>query len=535
MYYLNLPLKIWQYVLIVVIILNIVIGIMVFRNKKLSPYIRFVSLWLTLLLTLNFINMYTTIKNYIEYSQVVGPKGPDGDNGARGFRGDSFVCNQCGDAGKEKEDIYGSNVNDDDQVIQDDPKLKIGKCIFPFVHNNEFKYDCTTLPREPNSINDSSIFGWCATSTNNDLTYNTFGYCKNSDMEKKRAESSKTRASNLQNYQITNKGILDIDIVSGDNSNVKCPSGFERINVDLNENASGKYIYMCVKKGLGDFGIGDVKINVDSNTCPSGYKLIDVDLNEESGGSVVKLCKQTKSSNFIKDIKIHNNTTSIPDNYDKLPTNLNEGAGGTPLYISLNKTELDLTQTIDTAFIYGKDESIYFFRDSLFWKYDNKKEKMSKGFPLNIKEKWGKLPDKLDAAMTYPYDNETYFFKGQLFWKYDPKKSKIASGYPKFIKSHWKGIPNNIDAIYIKNRKVYFIQKDLYFLYDDKNKKVKSGYPKKITNKFPGANPFPSAVFYDPYTEQTYYIESNNVKIYKNNSEIEDSPKSLGDTFLGII
>ena len=33
-------------------------------------------------------------------------------------------------------------------------------------------------------------------------------------MEKKRAESSKTRASNLQNYQITNKGILDVDIIS---------------------------------------------------------------------------------------------------------------------------------------------------------------------------------------------------------------------------------------------------------------------------------------------------------------------------------
>ena len=533
MYYLNLPLKIWQYVLIFVIILNIVIGVLVFRNKNLAQYIRFVSLWLTLLLTLNFINMYTTIKNYLNYSQVIGPKGPKGDNGARGFRGDSFVCNQCGDAGKEQDDVYGSNVNDDDQLISDDPKLQIGKCIFPFVHDNEFKYNCTTLPREPNKINDASIFGWCATSTNNDLTYKTFGYCKNSEIEKKRAESSKTRASKLQNYQITNKGVLDVDIISGTNSNVKCPSGFERINIDLNENASGKYVYMCVKKGLGDFGIEDIKVNVDSDSCLSGYKLIDVDLNDESGGSSIKICKKPAEKNFIKDIKIQNNN-NCPDNYEVINTNLNEGAGGTPLYMCVNKTDSDATKTIDMAFVY-KDNNIYFFRDALFWKYDNKKEKMADDYPLNINQKWGKLPDKLDAAMVYPYDNETYFFKGQLFWKYDSKKSKLASGYPKFIKSHWKGIPNNLDAIYIKNRKVYFIQKDQYFLYDDKNKKVKSGYPKKITGKFPGAMPFPASVFYDPYKEQTYYIETDTVKIYKNNSQIEDSPKPLGDAFMGII
>ena len=135
---------------------------------------------------------------------------------------------------------------------------------------------------------------------------------------------------------------------------------------------------MCVKKGLGDFGIGDIRISVDSNTCPSGYKLIDVDLNEESGGSVIKICKQTSTSNFIKDIKIHNNTTEIPDNYDKLPTNLNEGAGGTPLYISINKTELDLSQTIDTAFIYGKVDAVVFSMIVCFGNMTTKKRKCLK-------------------------------------------------------------------------------------------------------------------------------------------------------------
>ena len=33
------------------------------------------------------------------------------------------------------------------------PKIKIGKCVFPFVHNNELKY----LPLRPGSTNRSEI------------------------------------------------------------------------------------------------------------------------------------------------------------------------------------------------------------------------------------------------------------------------------------------------------------------------------------------------------------------------------------------
>jgi len=154
---------------------------------------------------------------------------------------------------------------------------------------------------------------------------------------------------------------------------------------------------------------------------------------------------------------------------------------------------------------------------------------------MKINQMWGKLPKQLDAAMTYPYDNETYFFKGDIYWKYDPKKGKIAGGYPKTIKSNWIGIPDNLDAIYIKNRKVYFIKKNLYFLYDDKNKKVKAGYPKQLNKKFPYAPEYPSAVVYYPYKERTYYIIGNQVKIYKNQKEISDSPKPLSDVFMGII
>jgi hypothetical protein len=533
MYYLNLPLEIWQYVLILTIIITIIIGFRMSRRDDLHPYIKILIIWISVLLLVNFASMYYTIGNYIKHSSIIGEKGQKGDNGPRGYRGSSFVCNQCGDAGKEEKEIYGSNVNDDDQVI-DDPKLLVGKCEFPFVHNNEFQYDCVTEPREEGKMNDAGIYGWCATSRNNDLTYKTYGYCKNSDIEKKRFETNNTRASKLQQYQRTNYGIIDVDIVQGNRSNAKCPAGYEKIDVDLNESVPGNYIYMCVKKGLNDFGITDVKTITDTNSCGAGYSLIDVDLNNGTNGTPVKMCKKRGNSNFIKDIKIQKNR-SCPVNYELLDTNLNLGLGGTPLFTCVNKTTYDESKTIDMAFVWGNDNSIYIFRDDSFWKYDDKKQQIAVEYPLKIAEKWGKLPSKLDAALTYPGDGETYFFKGDLFYKYDARLNKVADGFPKSIKSYWKGVPNNLDAIYVKGRKVYFIKGNDYFLWDEKTKNIKSGYPKKINNKFKGVTTFPSAVIYYPFQENTLYIEGNDVRIYKNDKEQSNSPKSLQDQFIGLI
>lgn len=533
MYYLNLPLKIWKYVILFIILITLVIGYVIYRRQDIKPFQRILAIWLILLLVLNFINMYYTINNYIKYSTVVGNKGPKGVQGPRGYRGNSFICNMCGDGGKVKEDVYGSNVNDNDQIVENE-KLMAGKCKFPFIHNNEFQYDCTTEPREDGILNDANVFGWCATNTNNDLSYKTFGYCKNSDIEKRRFESRKTRASELSNYQTTNYGVLDVDIITSNLSEAKCPNGYEMIPTDLNENTTGKYIYMCVKKGLDDFGIGNLNVVLDGAVCPEKHSLIDRDLNAGTNGQSVKICKEKVNKNFIKDIKIQN-TQKCPNGYDLVDGNLNHSIDGSSLYICVNKDVGDSEKKIDMAFIYGKDNQLYFFRDDMFWKYNDKTQRAFKNYPMKINQMWGKLPKQLDAAMTYPYDNETYFFKGDIYWKYDPQKGKIAGGYPKTIKSNWVGIPDNLDAIYIKNRKVYFIKKNLYFLYDDKNKKVKAGYPKKLNNKFPYAPDYPTAVVYYPYKERTFYIIGNQVKIYKNQKEISDSPKPLSDVFMGII
>ena len=303
-------------------LITVVICYYVFSNPTLNQTAKMIGIWLVVLLELNFINMFYTLRTYIKYSNVVGEQGMVGDNGPRGNRGSSFVCNQCGDSGKDKPAVYGTNINDNDQEITD-PNLKIGQCIFPFVHNNEFNYDCTVEPRVDGKINDADTYGWCATEINNDLTYKKFGYCKNSDLELERRTKNKTRLSEQQKYQETNSGLLDIDVAIGSRSNVKCPKGYTKIRQDLNSLADGQYIYLCKKLGLGDTGISEITTVEGNDRCPSDFNKIPVDLNQDAGGRKIYLCKKRVNSDFIKNIKVAKND-SCPEGYTIAGINLNK-------------------------------------------------------------------------------------------------------------------------------------------------------------------------------------------------------------------
>ena len=43
----------------------------------------------------------------------------------------------------------------------DNPKAKTGKCIFPFIHNDELQHKCSKEQRNSNEPNDSSKFDEC--------------------------------------------------------------------------------------------------------------------------------------------------------------------------------------------------------------------------------------------------------------------------------------------------------------------------------------------------------------------------------------
>ena len=143
---------------LILIVLFLVIGIYVIF-KKLNSNLMFqvVAAWYIIIIELNLINILFTYYNYKKSIEKVGIKGPKGDKGDRGKVGKSFTCSQCGLAGKKLKTVYSTNVNDYGRKV-DNPKVKTGKCIFPFIHNDELQYKCSKEQRNSNEPNDSSKF-----------------------------------------------------------------------------------------------------------------------------------------------------------------------------------------------------------------------------------------------------------------------------------------------------------------------------------------------------------------------------------------
>lgn len=135
--------------------------------------------------------------------------------------------------------------------------------------------------------------------------------------------------------------IEDIIVVNSRNrDDIKVPDGYEKIDVDLNENAGGEYIYFCIKRGTDEnkainsihFAVGR-KENVG---IPAGYNKINVDLNKKAGGRYIYLCIRRGKENPIHDIRVvssKDKNAAAPEGFTKINQDLNEGAGGRYIYL----------------------------------------------------------------------------------------------------------------------------------------------------------------------------------------------------------
>jgi len=516
-----LPLKIYLYILYISVVLVGVAGIYIISRIQNNQYYKTISIWLLVLLEINLINMAFTIQNYMTNSKKVGSKGPKGDNGPRGFKGRNNICNQCGDQKLVK---YGSDMNDFNNKIED-PKLKIGQCVFPFVFDNEFQYDCTTAARTDGIENDAMVNGWCATEVNSDNTYKTYGYCKDSDKNETKIKNNMSRQERERDYQTNNSGILDIKIVSGVRTNVKCPPKYKKIDIDLNLMANGNFVYLCRKDGIGDSGVQDIKLTTGDIGCSPGFRKLDKNLNDGfpdlSPSDMVEVCVKKGSSKFIRDIKIEK-TKKCPKDYKLQDINLNKSVGGQELYMCTSKT-VNQGIILDSAFIWGGDSNLYFFKDDKYWKLNMNSYKVEKGYPDKISSFWGKIPKNIDAVFTNPHDKHTYFFKGSVFYKYDNKNEKIAKGYPKKIKDVWKNVPDNLDAVYVDSDKnVFFMYEDKYYEWNESEKRANT--PLLINRRWVDAPSNINGMFYNTKKEQTYIIQAN--KIYKFNFDMKQDSSS---------
>ena len=88
------------------------------------------------------------------------------------------------------------------------------------------------------------------------------------------------------------------------------------------------------------------------------------------------------------------------------------------------------------------------------------------GFPKQISDGFEGIPSNVDAAFVWGRNDKIYFFKGSDYYKFDPKKNPpVDSSYPRPV-SNWQGVPNNIDAaLQYSNGNTYFFKQDNYYRY----------------------------------------------------------------------
>ena len=489
-------LELYLKLIIISFIIILLIAYKFFKKYTGSTIIQIGIIWYSLLIILNLSNIYLMINSYIKTTNKKGLKGPKGDVGPIGKSGASFLCNQCGLTGKKLKPIYSTNINDNGERVNNS-LISPGKCVFPFMFNHELQYKCVKGPRSNNEPNDAPKSGWCATKLNGDKTYKKYGYCTFSGLEEQRRKEEESRRKRKREYLMSNTGLLDIKLVAGNRSTVECPTGYTKINKDLNDQSGGKYIYVCSKRGLGSSGISQISsTNTDSNfVCPSNFRKIPTNINQGSGGDKIFLCKNKSKKNFLTDILVQNDR-QCPNNYQLATGNLNKDSGGKEVYICTS-SKRENVQSIDTVFVWGKNKKTYFFRGDEFWLFNDKIQAVDNKYPKKISNYWDGIPSNVDGVFTWKKDNKTYFFKGDRFWQFDDSRLMVSPGYPKKIKNHWKGIPNNIDSVFTwKDGNTYFFKGRYYYKYDDKTKKVARGYPRFIKKK----------VERSPFIHKCYYI-----------------------------
>lgn len=76
-----------------------------------------------------------------------------------------------------------------------------------------------------------------------------------------------------------------------------------------------------------------------------------------------------------------------------------------------------------------------------YWVF--KDNNVEEGYPRPISD-FGLPLDGVDAAFVWTHNDKTYFFKDGLYWRYDDHERRMDTGYPKDVVL-WKGVPALLD------------------------------------------------------------------------------------------
>lgn len=74
-----------------------------------------------------------------------------------------------------------------------------------------------------------------------------------------------------------------------------------------------------------------------------------------------------------------------------------------------------IPDNVDSAFVWGGNGKIYFFKDDKYWKFDpTRKPPVRSVYPRNL-DNWD-LPSGIDGAIKWT-NSYTYFFRGDRYYR----------------------------------------------------------------------------------------------------------------------
>ncbi len=174
---------------------------------------------------------------------------------------------------------------------------------------------------------------------------------------------------------------------------------------------------------------------------------------------------------------------------------LSSGAAGTQRGFPRPNTDWSgLPGSVDAAFFNPAGGGYtYIFQGALVGKYRD--QRIEPGYPRAIVDEFPGAPEAdLDAALLWGKNRQVYFFRGSLYWKFNLDKGRVEDSYPRQIARGWRGVPGGglSAALRWVNGKSYFFVGTEYYRFDDDSLAVdqmsRVRYPRTVGKWWLGCN-----------------------------------------------
>ncbi|XP_036777748.2 matrix metalloproteinase-17 isoform X1 [Manis pentadactyla] len=130
--------------------------------------------------------------------------------------------------------------------------------------------------------------------------------------------------------------------------------------------------------------------------------------------------------------------------------------------------------SVDAVYERSSDHRIIFFKGDRYWVF--KDTNVEEGYPRPISD-FGLPPGGVDAAFSWAHNDKTYFFKDQLYWRYDEHMRRMDPGHPA-PSPPWRGIPSTLDdAMHWSDGAAYFFRGKEYWKVLDSELVAAPEYP----------------------------------------------------------